>query len=163
MGMKTIQLTNGGEAFVDDEDYSLLSRHKWRKMKNNNVWYVVAPFTSNSKITMHKIVMGSKAGYIVDHIDRNGLNNQKSNLRFSTASHNAMNSRKHPNCSSKFKGVYWCPSHGTWMSYIVANKKKHYVGSFKSELEAARAWNNAAKKFHGQFAYLNTLPDKEEK
>lgn len=100
----------------------------------------------------------------VDHIDGDCLNNRLGNLRWVTHEQNLQNRKKTKSKNkygkySKFKGVYWCQngSAGKWKSQIKVNKKRIRLGSFENELDAARAYNEAAKKYHGEFAYLNTV------
>lgn len=98
--------------------------------------------------------MQAVRGQIVDHINGNGLDNRRENLRLATARENALNSRPRKG-RSKFKGVYLDTLRGNWYVQIRAKGRGRYVGSFWSELDAARAYNKAALEHYGEFARLN--------
>lgn len=108
---------------------------------------------------MGVIVEGRKV--IIDHMDRNPLNNSRSNLRPCTTSQNAMNSPKIKNCTSVYKGVYWDNQYKKWRVTMRIGKKHTHIGRFNDEIEAALAYNTAAEKEHGEFAYLNVIPSQE--
>ena len=92
---------------------------------------------------------------VVDHIDHDGLNNCKSNLRIATLSENRRNSRKAKDTSSKYKGVSWHKNNKKWEVKIGFNYKKIHIGYFNNIKEAAEAYNKKAKELFGEFAYLN--------
>jgi len=93
----------------------------------------------------------------VDHIDRNPLNNRKSNLRRCNQSQNISNSKIPVHNTSGFKGAYFNKNRGVWQSYINKNKKHIYLGAFKTKIAAAEAYNKAAKEYHGEFASKNDI------
>ena len=99
---------------------------------------------------------------VIDHKDRNKLNNQISNLRYVSLSQNQMNSGKRLNTSSKFKGVHWDKSKKTWRAYIGVNKTKLYLGCYENEVEAARVYNTKAVELFGEYACLNELDDYDD-
>lgn len=154
--MKEILLTQEKVALVDDEDFEYLSKFVWYAMKNGNTFYAVrnSKCTNGKRTTicMHCEIMGSIG---IDHIDHDGINNQKLNLRVCTHSNNLMNRRKWGNTSSKFKGVNFDKRSGKWRVQIMANWKRTCIGYFTSEDDAARAFDAKAKELHGEFAYLN--------
>lgn len=139
-------------ALIDDEDYKKCNEYKWFKTNKG--------YARTYKIPtgMHRLVMNAQRGQYVDHIDHNPLNNQKSNLRFCTKTQNGMNRIKQKkNSSSKFKGVCWDKFHSKWVVLIKVNTKRKFLGSFNSEIEAAKAYNEAALKYFGKFAKLNDV------
>ena len=153
--MKEIQLTQGKVALVNDEDFEKLNQFKWHLAKYRKSSYAIRNITVNGKqkkIPMHCAVMNGKG---IDHIDHNGLNNQRSNLRFCTKSENAMNNQKQKNCTSIYKGVYFFKRDKKWMAHIELNGKQTYLGTFSSEVDAALAYNEKAIELFGEFANLN--------
>lgn len=150
--MKLIQLTQGRFAQVDDEDFELINQYKWYLTGGNKYagrWY------NNKTMYMHRELLNFPDQRI-DHIDRNSLNNQRNNLRICTGSQNCMNREKIlQNRSSQYKGVhyYWKNQH--WRAGICINYKKIHLGCFKTEIEAAKAYNQAAIQYFGEFAHLN--------
>lgn len=107
---------------------------------------------------MHRIILGiTDSKIIIDHIDHNGLNNQRHNLRICTYSQNACNRNPYRNTSSKYKGVTFYKKTGKWRSVIRYNKKTYSIGSFDTEIEAAIAYNKKAIVMFGNFAGLNII------
>ena len=153
--MKEINLTQGQVALVDDEDFEYLNQFKWcvTKSKNLRTFYAQREYHSNT-IIMHRVIMGTPKGTFVDHIDHNGLNNQKSNLRNITPHQSAFNRQKpNINTTSKYKGV--CYDKGHFKATIKKDGKSRHIGSFKTEFEAALAYDIMAKELFGEFACLN--------
>ena len=146
--VKEIYLANNkGVALVDDEDYKILNQYKW----SLNVYgYAQTNITNVDKRiskSMHRLIMNEPKGFEIDHIDQNSLNNQKNNLRIVTHSQNQMNSPKWNSCSSKFKGVSWHKGNNKWISNIGFNNKQIFLGYFKSEIDAAKAYNEKLKNY----------------
>lgn len=156
--MRRLRLSSGRYAFVDDADYEFLrARYRWDeyRVQRNRTSYAMASIRFDGRKTtvkMHRILLDAKPGQIVDHIDQNGLNNQKSNLRFTTASRNKRNAPKYRTSggvrpASRFKGVGWDPSSNArkpWRARIRVNCKLRCLGRYSTEWEAALAYKRAA-------------------
>lgn len=148
-------------AKVDDSDYESLDKVCWGVTKHRNTFYAQRQTTINNKKTsvrMHREVMGFPDCQI-DHIDGDGLNNQRTNLRRSTNQLNQFNQingatlGRHK--SSKYKGVVWNKLNRKWIAQIMVNRINYGLGYFKSEETAARAYDAAAREKFGSFARLN--------
>jgi len=134
--MREIKLTQGKVAFVDDEDFEELNKFKWYAHKHRNTYYALRGFPI--RFTMHRELIFVPQGLITDHIDGNGLNNQKSNLRAVTNRVNGQN--LHIKKTSQFPGVYWDKTKQKWKSRIKIKGVLKYIGDFKNEEEAATAY-----------------------
>lgn len=153
--MKKINLTQGEYALVDDEDYEFLSQWKWCTFKREG-YTSYAIHSQNKKTTyMHRLLMKAKKGEHVDHINHDGLNNQRSNLRLCTRAQNQWNARKSKKNTSGYKGVMWHKSNKQWEAKIMANRKYMYLGSFQKKSDAVKVYREAAKEYHGEFANTN--------
>ncbi len=153
-------------AMVDDDDYDYLMQWKWNVRKNNRNSYATRHEWHNGQafhINMHKVVIDAKKGTIVDHVDRNGFNNQKKNLRLATHSQNMANRRVKEGGTSSYMGVRKKTIkrlnhvYETYLAQIQKDKKFYHIGSFKTEVEAAIAYDKKAKELHGEFANLNFM------
>lgn len=155
-----IALTQGQVATIDAEDFEMISQYKWCANKRKHRWYAVGYVRGSSKtkaklVYMHRLIAKAETGYDVDHIDGNGLNNTKSNLRSATRSQNMQNERNLRGGTSIYKGVYFNAKRNRWIVEMKIETKKKHIGQFKTELEAARAYNLNALKHYGEFARLN--------
>lgn len=165
--MRTITLTQGRVALVDDEDYEELNKHHWQVKitKDRRAIYAVRTIKYNYKRTterMHRRILGLKIGdgIMTDHINCNGLDNQRSNLRFCTNQQNQANSQTIHTQNAPYKGVYIYPrknSNRTWVAKIMVNGKHIQLGYYLTAKKAAHAYNEAAKQHFGEFARLNKL------
>ncbi len=105
---------------------------------------------------MHRVIMQARPGKFIDHINHNGLDNRIANLRHASRTENNWNARKRKGkYSSKYKGVCWFKVKKKWQARIQVNGKGIFLGIFTNEMDAARAYDKAARKYYGEFAYLN--------
>jgi hypothetical protein len=156
--MKQIPLTQGKFALVDDEDFEYLNQYKWcavtkkRKDGNEGTFYAI----THPGIRMHRLIMNAPKELEVDHIDGDGLNNQKHNLRNCTRLQNVLNQKiqQTNKKTSKYRGVLWNGKRN-WRVQIQYKSKVYYLGYFVCEEEAARCWDKKAEELFGEFARLN--------
>ena len=151
-GARFIPLTQGKFAIVDADDYDRLAKYEWYCQKDGNTFYAYR--SKPARLAMHREITKAPKGMLVDHIDGNGLNNRKSNVRVCTRAQNAWNRRPLANCRSRYKGVTEHKT-GKWQAHITASRKTYHLGSFDDEAEAALAYDRKAKELFGEFAYLN--------
>jgi hypothetical protein len=155
--MKLLPIHGGIFAEIDDEDFDRLSKFKWHLSKRKNgSFYVVRNqrFGLKTKVFyLHREIMYASTGLLIDHRDRNVLNNKKSNLRFCTQSQNLMNRKRPQNCKEKYRGIY--KDGNKWGATIKFGGKCIKLGYFYSPEEAAKVRDEAAIKYHGEFAVLN--------
>ncbi len=156
--MREIPLTQGQVALVNDEDFEELNKYSWQAFWSEKAKAFYAK--RGGGFQMHRQIMAVTDPKIhVDHWDHNTLNNQRHNLRPCTCNQNQYNKRKYPS-SSIYKGVTWFKRTRRWQAYIRTpilsgrGIKKH-LGYFSDEVEAARAYDSAAREYFGEFALLN--------
>lgn len=152
--IRYIPLTQGRVAVVDASDYAWLSLHKWHLVNPRGRCYA-GRCCHGKRVSMHREIMQPLDGYVVDHIDGDGLNNRRSNLRICTVRQNLQNQAKAPGCSSQYKGVHRDKRTGKFTAEIRPGRKQIHIGSFDDEIEAARAYDRKAIEFFGEFAWLN--------
>lgn len=148
--MKEIKLTQGQFAIVDDDDFDYLNQWKWYAVKHRNTFYATR-MEKRKHIHMHRVIMHVCPKLITDHIDHNGLNNQKSNLRACTSSQNKMNVL--PMSNTGYLGVYY--QGNLIRAKIRVNGNSIHIGCYPSLEQAARAYDIKAKEYFGEFANLN--------
>lgn len=160
--MKKILLTKGYSTIVDYEDYEWLSQWSWYFHPEGRA--VRSEYLEGGRkspkyktIYMHREILKAPKGFMVDHIDCNPLNNQKFNLRLTLPEGNSRNRGLGVNNTSGYKGVHYRIDLNKWCSRISYQKKKIFLGYFYTPLEAAIAYNNAAKLYHGEFCKLNEI------
>lgn len=154
-----IPLTRGYFALVDAEDLSLVGQQRWyARITPRNV-YALANRSrkerKTTKIIMHRVITGARKGIEVDHIDGNGLNNTRENLRLCTRKQNARNVKSHCDSNSKFLGVCKPKHSGRWRAQIGIGGKQTHIGYFDTEIEAAIEYDKKAIEVFGKFANLN--------
>lgn len=157
--MRIIPLTKGKFAIIDDEDYNLISIYKWSVTGKQERYARTAINVGKYKergILMHRMILGldHTDKRQVDHINGNGLDNRKYNLRLCSNMENTRNAKRRGGLSS-YKGVFWHKAAGKWMSQIKVDYKSIYLGLYVTEEDAARAYDAAASKHFGEFARLN--------
>jgi hypothetical protein len=155
-----IPLTQGQNAIVDAEDYERVRRHKWCLSRTGKQLYAQRRYRGKT-IRMHQFIMNPPKGMVVDHIDGNGLNNRRCNLRICTPQQNIWNQkrRKEPGASSQYIGVHRDKDRSDkWYVKIQCAGAGIYLGPFDSEIEAARARDRKALELFGEYARLN-LPE----
>lgn len=157
--MKKIQLSQGQFALVDDDDYDRLSKYKWCALKHHTGKYYAArtDVANNRKtVRMHRFIMGicDSQVLVADHINHDTLDNRKSNLRVCTKKENAKNRTSSKGSASNYLGVHKTRE-GSFVARCGSAPNRKYLGYFKCEIEAAKAYDKAAKEMHGEFASLN--------
>lgn len=165
--MKQIELTQRSGYFkkakytlVDDADYEWLNQFNWCLFKNiaHKIFYAEA-WIGDKQIKMHQLLMPNPPkGLTPDHKDGDGLNNQRENLRWATVSQQGQNRKLGSNNSSGFKGVSWSKRSKKWRVNIMHEGTPIHLGLFYSKIEAAKAYNEAAIKYFGEFAKINEIP-----
>jgi len=154
--MKEIQLTQGKVAIIDDEDLEKVYQYKWCACKGGKTFYAQRNIKINGKYTMvsmHRFIMDYPIGLQVDHINHNGLDNRKENLRVCNAAQNQWNQKSRTDNASGFRGVSLFGK--KWRAHIRISSKKIYLGSFNAKEEAAFAYDKKAVELFGEFACLN--------
>jgi len=142
-------------AIVDPDDYQKLAQYDWQLFESKSKNFYAVWFDGIKIVKMHRVIMNAPAGKIIDHRDRDGLNNTKQNLRFATPSQNCCNCRRPKNCNSKYRGVCFHKHIKKWRAEIHYNGIREHLGYFENEEDAAKAYDQAAKIYHGEFAVLN--------
>jgi len=148
-----IALTKGKFALVGVEDYESLSRHKWTTQVAGNKFYAFRN-CGGACLLMHRQLMNPPKGMIVDHIDGNGLNNRRENLRICTSAQNNRN-RAPRGKSSRYKGVSFDKERKKWKASVWVNGESVLIGRYEDQIEAARVRDRVAYDLDGQYAYLN--------
>lgn len=159
--MKLVPLTKGYEAMVDDEDYDRVMKYKWTASISAKTVYALHHFNSKATgrgaIGLHRFIMNASNYLTVDHIDFNGLNCQKNNLRLATRTQQVANRRAFN--QSGYKGVYRYKrkdkTNNRWQAMIRIDGYLQHIGMYLTAEDAAKAYDNVAKKAFGEFAFLN--------
>lgn len=152
---KLIPLTKGQSAIVDDGDFEWLSQWKWYAQPNSHGGFYANRHDAGRLVAMHRLVNDTPDGFVTDHIDGNGLNNRRANLRTATQLQNMMNRHGKRGGTSVYKGVWADPNprnRKLWRSAIRLNGKLKYLGRFETEEDAAAAYARASFDHFGEFA-----------
>jgi hypothetical protein len=159
---RRIRLTRGLWAIVDPIWYERLKEYKWHAKGGHGECYAARGYRRGGRTAvewMHKVILRVPRGFVVDHINGNTLDNRRANLRIATLAQNAMNSSRRGKAgSSKYKGVSWDGRAKKWRAMIHVHGRPMYLGGFDDEVEAAKAYDGAARIYQREFAVLN-FPD----
>lgn len=169
--MKKIPLKNKKKeivayTLVDDEDWEMVnSLGRWSVMKttDDRNYYVGRTIRKKgtegrTSLLLHRFILKPPSGFFIDHINGNGLDNRKRNLRLCTPSQNMFNRRISKSKKNGPKGLYWIKERKKWRVMISAYYERFNIGYFSSKREALIAYNEAAIRLHGKFAFLNDVP-----
>lgn len=147
------QLPSGHYFYFDDEDIDLVNSYKWHIQKGYVATEVGSRKLNQRKVFhLHRLILGASPGQLVDHRDRDPLNNRRENLRLSTRSTNGMNRTRQANNTSGFKGVSLHKPTGKYRAYITINRQTRHLGLFPNPEEAYEVYLLAARELHGEFA-----------
>ena len=154
--MKKITTAKGENILVDECDFNWLLNYSWHVRKCAGYFYATTKSSrpKHKTIYMHRLILDAKKGEYVDHIDGNGLNNTRSNIRICTNKQNSFN-QKARGRTSKFKGVSFCSRTKKWIVTMKLEDRTRFFGRFDKEIDAAKKYNEVAAKYHGEFAKLN--------
>jgi len=153
-GGKVIRMTRGRSAIVDAADYDRLKQYRWYPVKSGRVWYAIGRI-GGKVVRLHREILMAPRHLVCDHIDHDGLNNRRSNLRLCTRAQNNMNQRPRRGKKSKYKGVGWNSKRKVFCVGIRWRGKRIHIGRFTDEIAAAKAYDRKALELFGEFAYLN--------
>lgn len=145
-----------GKTIIDSEDYEKVKGFKWRMLVHpNGNTYATSKVAKRNYVYLHRVVLPSYN--MVDHINHDGLDNRKENLRGCTKSENACNTGVTRGNASGFKGVSFSKDRNKWRAQIGKNNKNYHIGDFLSKEEAVKAYNEKALELHGEFAFQNEV------
>ena len=150
-------ITSDGESFLfDEEDLGLAYEYSWCISKSgSNKKYVVARRKDGKIILFSRMALSAQGGDFVDHINGNTLDNRRSNLRIASVLENSQNTRIRSDNNTGYKGVGYVPASGKYRAYIGVNSKFISLGTYETPEEAARAYDEAARFYFGEFACVN--------
>jgi len=170
-GARLLPLSQNKFAIVDAEDYDRLNKYKWCLSRSPRTNYAVRSIkgkrvkgkrAKRKTILMHRFILNAPRGLVVDHINHNGLDNRKKNIRLCTRKQNNRNKRPQGK-TSRYKGVYFNKPRKKFVARICINGKTTHIGVFTDQIDAAKAYDKKAKELFGEFAYLNFPEDANSK
>lgn len=156
-GVMLVPLTKGLFAKIDAADYDLVAKYVWcaEAVQRRAGGYYAATKSNGYYVGMHRLIAGTPDGMVTDHRNGDTLDNRRANLRHATGSQNNCNRRGRAGASSQFVGVRWNKESRRWRAAIQLNGRQKQIGVFTDEIEAAKAYDAAARVLHGEFARLN--------
>ena len=165
--MKKIELRpygRGNFVLIDDDDYDQITQWKWSLRGRYAVRFIYKRDSTTGKhkqhrVWMHRAILSTPADLVSDHINGNGLDNRRVNLRVATEQQNKQNRRSKRTSSSVYVGVSWSSKYRRWIAQLVHNGSKIFGGYFITEEQAALIYNHFAYKYRGDFAHTNLIPD----
>lgn len=163
--LKQISVGHGLFATVDDRDYKMLIKHTWCVRKSKNSAYAYTNINTRRRLRngkfkyygmpMHRLILGAPKSAFVDHIDGNGLNNVRRNIRICSRAQNAKNRKRQKSSRALYKGISFCKTTQKWRPRLHVEGRNISFGLFACALEAAKAYDAMAVIHHGEFARLN--------
>ncbi len=168
---RKIKLPNGMYVKIDPEDFAAVSKRRWYAKRGPCAWYAISCVRRGKRrhyLLMHRFIMKPSRGMVIDHINHDGLDNRKANLRIVTHQQNTWNSRRGlRQGKSMYKGVSWDGNVRKWAATMRIEGKCRRLGFFKDEISAAKAYDAAAKKHRGEYALINfgrkTIPRRKQR
>jgi hypothetical protein len=156
---RRIYLGQGVWTILDVDDFYRFGNLKWTLNGTKKKFYAVSGIKDENgnfkMVRLHRLIMNDPKGFLVDHMNGNSLDNRSANLRKATRTQNLFNTRKRENTSSRFVGVSFDKRYRVWHAYITHSRRKRFLGYFKNEVDAARAYDKSAKKYRRELARLN--------
>lgn len=155
-----VRTTRGKHVVIDVDDFEFVSSRTWRiHLGWNNTPYATTSVEIGERLrsrSIHRLLMNPPSGMVVDHRNRNTLDNRRQNLRICTRTENTRN-RVSRTGTSIYKGVFWVAVRSRWVAKLLHDKKQVWLGAYQTEEEAAEAYNRAAVHYFGEFACLNCI------
>ena len=167
MGTLSIPLSQGKFALIDEEDFPLVAPHRWYAVWCGKGWYARATIGGRN-VYLHRLITNAPPKRVVDHINHDGFDNRRANLRVCSNGENMRNrSGRQRNNLTGYVGVSFAPTHGKYIrkkpyrAFVFLDGKRISCGCYVTAEEAARARDRAAMELHGEFATLN-FPDEHQ-
>lgn len=143
----------GRTVLIDASDAPLVSGRRWNLSRAKGGSFYVVHWTTQGPVHLHRLIANPPAGKVVDHVNGDPLDNRRCNLRVCSPKENGMSRRRYKKAASQYKGI--TPRDGGWRAQISVGGKVKVLGKFKTEIEAARCYDEAAKRFFGDFSCPN--------